>query len=55
MRYAYECNNEKCDMKKITIEKPMSESGRVEYCSKCKHVLSRVYSLGISTGDGFKS
>lgn len=54
MRYGYECKNEKCEIRKITIEKPMSESDRIEHCKECGKVLSRVYNVGIATGDGFK-
>lgn len=51
MRYDYECKE--CSTKE-TIDKPMAESSREEYCKECGELLSRIYSVGISTGDGYK-
>ena len=52
MIYNYKCP--KCN--KVTkIEKPMSESGKLEKCSVCNGVMNRVYDApSISTGDGMK-
>jgi len=52
MKYEYECK--KCN-KKVSIDKPMSESSKKEYCPDCKEEMSRVFSLGIKTSDGFKN
>ena len=53
MRYPYECVVCKTD---VIIDKPMMESDRVEYCSKCENVLKRIYGVGgIKTADGMKT
>ena len=57
MRYNYKCVNDKCNDKDkvVVVDKPMSESNRVELCSSCTEVLNRIYSIsGIKTGDGIK-
>lgn len=52
MTYVYKC--EHCG-KEITINKPMSESDRKEFCEICENELKRIYTAGsILTGDGFK-
>lgn len=51
MIYAYICPH--CN-KETTIDKPMSESDRVEHC-ECGEVLKRVYgSPSVITADGYK-
>ena len=52
MRYEYKCD--KCDTT-TTINKPMKDYGQVEKCPVCDTVMSRVYAVGISTSDGYKS
>lgn len=47
--YEYKC--EKCNTT-TTINKPMSECSREEFCSKCKNKLSRVYSVGMTRYNG---
>ena len=58
MIYNYKCNNEECSKhgKDQPINKPMSESSKVEYCTECGEELKRDYSGGasIKTGDGTK-
>ena len=57
MKYNYKCINEKCvaGNKVVSIEKPMSESGKVELCKSCSKDLVRQFTVpSISTGDGFK-
>jgi len=54
MTYSYRCNNEKCKVKEVIINKPMAESGKIEYCQKCGSTLVRCYITSIVTGDGFK-
>jgi len=57
MRYLYKCSNDKCVNvgKTITINKPISESSKEEFCQICGSVLVRIYSVGaIKTGDGVK-
>ena len=50
MTYQYTCFT--CNETK-TIEKPMAESSKKEYCEKCKSGLVRVFtSPTIKTGDG---
>lgn len=52
MRYLYKCPH--CE-KEVTIEKPISESNRVEYCDICESELNRVWiAPTITTGDGLK-
>jgi len=51
-RYNYRCENCK---KETVISKPMIESSRDEFCTKCEAKLTRVYSIAVKTGDGFKS
>ena len=52
MTYKYECKS--CEIVSL-IDKPMSESGRVEICPVCKSELKRVWeSSAIKTGDGMK-
>jgi predicted nucleic acid-binding Zn ribbon protein len=52
MKYSYKCEN--CE-KKTIIEKPMSESGRVEFCEICENELKRVYEpTTVVTADGIK-
>lgn len=40
MRYDYKC--EKCNIG-VTIEKPMKEASKKEYCHKCRTELKRVF------------
>ena len=57
MRYNYRCNNEECTSYDVvvSVEKPMSESSKIELCRKCNSVLTRQYSVpSIGTSDGFK-
>lgn len=54
MRYVYECNNDKCKVESIEVNKPIADSSREEYCPSCGKRLTRVYSSSITTGDGFK-
>ena len=51
MRYLYKCPY--C-LAEVTIEKPMAESSKVEFCEICEGELKRVYKVAVSTGDGFK-
>jgi len=56
--YGYTCENTDCknNKVKVTINKPMMESSRIEYCKVCGVELKRDYSSGasIKTGDGVK-
>ena len=55
MRYLYKCNNNKCETNDVVVDKPISESGRVETCPSCKQTADRVFKVnGIVTGDGVK-
>lgn len=57
MRYAYKCVNEKCELKEVEVivNRPMSDSAKKVYCTKCNEVLTRIYGgASISTSDGFK-
>lgn len=39
-RYLYKCKD--CNIE-VTVEKPMKEYNRAEYCEKCNKELTRVY------------
>lgn len=54
MRYEYECKNIKCKTGIVVINKPMKDSSNIEYCNECGKELTRSYSVGIQTADGFK-
>ena len=54
MQYEYECKNEECNLETVTINKPMAKSSKIEICPLCKKQLTRKYSVGIQTADGFK-
>jgi len=54
MRYLYQCDNEKCKVKEVIINKPMVDSSRIELCSVCGQELTRQYNTSIVTGDGCK-
>ncbi len=57
MTYHFRCTNISCELRneEIEIEMPMSESGKTQYCEKCKEPMRRVFgSPSIKTGDGVK-
>ena len=40
----------------VTINKPMQDASKEEFCTECKNTLQRVFSSpGVRTGDGYKS
>ena len=58
MKYDYKCTNISCLKRNetITIDKPMAEAGKSEYCQECKEPLLRIFgSPAVKTGDGYKS
>ena len=55
--YKYKCTNNSCTItgKVKEINKPMTESSKIEICPICNAVLQKVFSVGaIKTGDGVK-
>ncbi len=56
MTYMYNCKNSKCSVDTVSVNKPMKDSSKDEYCDKCKILLTRNYNTGMSikTGDGLK-
>ena len=57
MKYLYKCENDSCSNlnKEITIDKPIADSSKEEYCTICKESLTRIYAISsIVTGDGVK-
>lgn len=54
MKYNYKCYTQDCGVEIVTINKPLKDCGNIEICPNCKKQLTRVYSVGISTNDGFK-
>jgi len=59
MIYKYKCVNKECvDYGvELTINKPMKDCNKKEYCELCRKELQRVFSLGglRTFGDGYKS
>lgn len=52
MKYTYRCTH--CE-KKTIIDKPMTQSDRVEHCEICESELKRIYeSPSVKTNDGVK-
>ena len=52
MRYKYECKNPECSAngEVVTIEKPMAECSRLEYCECCGEVIERTMDSMVCLG-----